>query len=99
MTMVKRKIIISLIILTAAIMGIYTYNSVEKANVQQQMKAVEGAVTQSAIQCCSIEGSYPQDIEYLEKHYGLIIDSEEYIVVYELLASNILPDVTVLKKQ
>lgn len=97
--MIKRKIIITAIIVILAFIGIYTFSSIENANVQQQMKAIEGAVVQSAIQCCSIEGSYPQDIDYLEKHYGLIINDEKYIVVYELIASNILPDVTVLEKQ
>lgn len=97
--MFKRKFIITAMIIVIAFVGIYTYNSVEKAGEEQQIKAIEGAVIQSAVQCCSIEGAYPQDLEYLENHYGLIIDQEEYIVVYELIASNILPEVTVLKKQ
>jgi hypothetical protein len=97
--MLKRKLIITAIIVIVAFIGIYIYNGVQNASEQQQIKAIEGAVIQSAVQCCSIEGAYPQDLEYLENNYGLIIDEEEYIVVYELIASNILPEVTVLKKQ
>ena len=52
----------------------------------------------SAVQCYAVEGYYPQDLDYLTDHYGLQINHDRYIVVYEAFASNLPPEVTVLQK-
>ena len=33
---------------------------------------------------------------YLEEHYGLSYDSKKYVVSYEVIGSNLMPDVTVI---
>lgn len=40
--------------------------------------------------------TYPESLEYLEKHYGLTVNKKEYIVTYEIFADNQLPTVQVL---
>lgn len=64
----------------------------------QESNAVRQAVLDAAVQCCAIEGAYPPNVAYLEAHYGLVIDHGRYIVDYELYASNILPEVEILRK-
>lgn len=54
------------------------------------------AVLRSAVQCYSVEGVYPSDLDYLEKYYGLMIDHKTYIIGYDAFSSNLLPQVTVL---
>lgn len=34
--------------------------------------AVREAVLRSAVECYTLEGAYPESLEYLEKHYGLL---------------------------
>jgi hypothetical protein len=63
-------------------------------NIIQAQKIIQKA----AVSCYSIEGRYPPDYEYLEKNYGLKIDTDKYAVFYSLFASNIMPDITVLEK-
>ena len=46
--------------------------------------------------CDTLEGAYPESLEYLEKHYGLTVNKKEYIVTYEVFADNQLPTVQVL---
>ena len=58
--------------------------------------AVREAVLRSAVECYTLEGAYPESLEYLEKHYGLTVNKKEYIVTYEVFADNQLPTVQVL---
>ena len=51
---------------------------------------------QGAVQCYALEGFYPEDLEYLETHYGLSYDSEKYVISYEVIGSNLMPDVTII---
>lgn len=59
---------------------------------------LEAAIRRSAVTCYALEGFYPPDITYLQRHYGLQVDEEAYIVHYALVASNWMPDITVLER-
>ena len=52
-------------------------------------------ICRSAALCYSIEGAYPQDIEYLEENYGLSVNRQKYTVHYSCFASNVPPEVKV----
>lgn len=58
---------------------------------------LEEAVRRSAVACYAAEGIYPPTLDYLEEHYGLQVDRERYTVIYDVFASNLMPDVTVLE--
>lgn len=58
---------------------------------------LEEAVRRSAVACYAAEGIYPPSLDYLEEHYGLQVDRTRYTVVYDVFASNLMPDVTVLE--
>ncbi|MFI3236903.1 MAG: hypothetical protein R3Y47_02600 [Lachnospiraceae bacterium] len=92
-----RKIpLLTVVTICLFVMISYAMTSVETTNSQEQMSALEDAVMRSAIHCYSLEGAYPTDISYLEEHYNLVIDWDSYIVHYEMFASNIAPDITVI---
>ena len=60
---------------------------------------LEQALNRAAVACYAIEGAYPPSIEYLEDHYRVRIDKDRYTVKYELYASNLMPDITVLENE
>ncbi len=60
------------------------------------LDTLEQAIRRAVIQCYAIEGRYPKDIEYIKDNYGIRMDTPKYIVHYEIFASNIMPDITVL---
>lgn len=72
--------------------------SVETTNAAEKKSALEDTIMRSALHCYSLEGAYPTDIAYLEENYSLSINWDTYIVHYELFASNIAPDITVIVK-
>lgn len=61
--------------------------------------ALKAAVEKSALQCYVVEGFYPPGLSYLEEHYGLRVNREDYYVLYEVFASNIPPEVQALSRK
>lgn len=65
---------------------------------RQGKQQLEQALRTTAAACYACEGFYPPSVSYMQEHYGLRYDSGEYVVRYELFASNLMPDITVLDK-
>ena len=61
----------------------------------QAASSVREAVVAAAVQCCAVEGSYPSVLSHLEAEYGLAINHDDYVVLYEWLGDNVPPSVVV----
>ncbi len=70
--------------------------SVEQKTLLQRQENVRSATLRAAVACYSVEGVYPDNVEYLVEHYGLRYDTETFILQYDVFAENILPDIRVL---
>lgn len=70
----------------------------EAAAKNQQLSAVNQAVLNGAVLCYSIEGTYPENLDYLIDNYKVVYNSDKYIVHYEFFASNIRPNISVIEK-
>lgn len=69
------------------------------ATAQKEQESLKNAVVQSAVHCYSVEGAYPDSLDYLKKHYGITWDESKYKVTYEIIAKNIRPEVKVIPLQ
>lgn len=72
---------------------------VGSTNEAEQAELVQAAVEQALVSCYAAEGRYPQDLAYLEEHYGVFIDHARYAVSYEIFADNIRPRVRVIRME
>lgn len=72
-------------------------SNLQDGRISEGRQQLEDAVRRSAVACYAAEGIYPPNLEYLEEHYGIQVDRERYTVMYEIFASNLMPDVTVLE--
>ncbi len=88
-------VIIFIVILTIVI---FALNDINGTSESEGLTITENSVRRAVITCYAQEGSYPPDIEYLKENYGLRI-SDEYLVYYDIFASNIMPNITVARKQ
>jgi hypothetical protein len=61
-------------------------------------KAIEDAIRKSALECYALEGSFPPSVDYLKKNYGLIVNEDAYFYHYQVTASNMIPDIKVVKR-
>jgi hypothetical protein len=66
--------------------------------VSDRVEVIENSIKKAAVQCYALEGGYPPGIEYLQKHYGLLVDESKYFYHYEAFASNIIPIIKVFRK-
>lgn len=75
-----------------AVSGVKTGNSAE------EKKQLEEAIRRSVITCYAAEGVYPPDFAYVKEKYGIVVDESRYLVVYDVFAENLMPDITVLER-
>ena len=59
----------------------------------------ERAVREAAVSCYALEGAYPATYEDLKARSGIAVDEEKYAVFYEIFASNIMPEITVVERR
>lgn len=64
-----------------------------------QKEILTDALNRDIVHCYSIEGMYPPSLEYIEEHYGLSYDHERFIIDYESIGSNLMPNVTVIERE
>ena len=76
----------------------FGFGNTANANSTQNLQVMQSAIHSAIVNCYANEGVYPPNIEYLEDHYGIVINHDKYIVQYELAGSNIMPSVEVLEK-
>lgn len=72
--------------------------SVSDTTLEKQAESLRTAIDRSIVQCYAVEGTYPPSLSYLEEHYGLTYDKDSFFIDYQVYASNIFPDVTILRK-
>lgn len=66
---------------------------------RRQKESLENAVMRDITYCYSVEGTYPESLDYLKEHYGLTYDEDLFFVDYRVSGSNILPDVTIIERK
>ena len=72
-------------------------NNLGKGSDAEGKRQLESAIRKAAVNCYAVEGSYPQDIAYLEQHYGIQINREKYAVFYNIFASNLMPEIDIVE--
>ena len=66
---------------------------------REGLRTAEQAVRRAAVSCYALEGAYPATYESLKQRSGVAVDEEKYAVFYEIFASNIMPEITVIERQ
>jgi hypothetical protein len=94
-----RALLLPACLLAGAAVFFSALSNVNQGTDQAGRLQLEESLRRSAVACYASEGIYPPDLDYLEEHYGLQIDRERYTVFYEIFASNLMPDITVLEKE
>jgi len=96
-----RVYIISALVIVAAVLVLIfgVFGSASADETEESIQAIKNTIMEKSLQCYVIEGAYPDDLSYLEEHYGLIINQKDYYIVYTPVAENIPPEVVVVYKQ
>lgn len=74
---------------------VYGFSNTEQGLSEEDRQRAKDAIQKAALECYSIEGAYPESLDYLEEHYGLVIQEDMYRVRYHYIGANIMPDMDV----
>ena len=94
-----RGLVLTLAVFAALFGGaVAAFQKIGSSSENMEEQLVLDAVRRAALPCYAVEGAYPQSLEGLERGYGLAYNKDAYIVSYDAFASNIMPNIQVLRK-
>ncbi len=93
-----KKILKVFLIVVMLIITLYGFNNTAVFSSEEDLSRIEETIRRLSLKCYSIEGRYPQDIQYLKDNYGLLLNDDDYQVIYYYQADNLEPYVKVWKK-
>lgn len=96
----KRKSVVFLPILLLLCAVFFFSTALGKLETKRHLEGrlqLEQTLRRTAAACYAAEGFYPPNLSYMQSHYGLRYNEKEYTVRYNLFASNLMPDITVLE--
>ena len=91
--------LLPVVIAAVLLLFLTAVSGLERNSSEEGRQQLEEALRRAAVACYAAEGIYPPDLDYLEEHYGIQVDEEHYAVFYEVFASNLMPDITVLERE
>lgn len=99
-SMIKLKDYILPVLVFFLFFGFFFYglNVTNREKAKDELATAENNIRKAVVSCYAIEGRYPDSYEYIRKNYGVHIDESKYFVHYEVFASNIMPEITVVFK-
>ncbi len=74
------------------------FHSFEKNTISQQKESLEKALKRGIMQTYALEGRYPASLDELISDYQITYNKQQFIVKYEIVASNIMPSITIIEK-
>ena len=92
-----RSVLAAVVVLAVLLWFFTAIGNLNRGSGEEGREQLEAALRRSAVACYAAEGVYPPTLDYLTGHYGVQIE-DRYIVFYEIFASNLMPDITVLEK-
>ena len=72
-------------------------SAVRRSSDNSQVDSLRQAILRSAVHCYAMKGRYPESLDYIKEHYGIDWDPDRYVIDYEIMGSNLMPDVTVFQ--
>lgn len=94
----KRFISIAVFVCALAVVLCIAVNMIFDNAREQGANSIRQTILNAAMQCAAIEGSFPTNLSYLEDNYDLRINHQDYVVIYEVLGSNVLPSIVVMPR-
>lgn len=89
---------LALVLIILVVASVLEMNRFSEDAAELRTASVAASIRKAAVQCYALEGSYPPDLQWLEAHYGLTVDTDHFHVVYQAFASNLMPEIEVLEK-
>lgn len=74
---------------------VLSFLRLESTNFEKSCDILSESVRKAAVHCYAVEGQYPENVAYLKENYGLTYNEKRFKVHYEMIGSNLMPDIFV----
>lgn len=92
------RLVLLLAVFTAAIILLLLATGKIRGDTDERQTALlKDAIDNAVVGCYAAEGRYPESLDYLVENYGIQIDKERYVVIYDAFADNVRPRVQVIR--
>jgi len=98
MDMVKQHMPAVILFVAIMVIMFYGFDDASHSSQVEGERMLKESLQHAVVSCYALEGAYPESVEYMQKHYGVQIDESKYTVHYEVVAENMLPEITVLAR-
>lgn len=94
-----QKTLLSILVFLLLLLLFYRGMTVISAKTAaEQKRCLEEALRRNIVYCYTVNGFYPESLDYLMAHYPISYDESMFIIHYQPVASNLMPDVTVIER-
>lgn len=90
--------LVPVLLLGILLLFVTAVSNLEEGSNIEEKKQLEEAIRRGVITCYATEGIYPPNFDYVKEKYGVQVDENRYLVVYDAFAENLMPDITVLER-
>lgn len=94
---IKNTFIACLVFIVIVVFCSITTGKVDNNLDKQEINTLKNAIENAIVTCYSIEGVYPESIDYIIDNYGVVIDKKKFSVNYSIFATNVRPRVEIIK--
>ena len=74
------------------------FSNINKSTENLDVGRVKRGLNTALITCYSVEGRYPESVQYLREYYGFTYDIKSYFITYDWQGDNIYPNIYVYRK-
>ena len=93
------KVILVPVAIICIVMVFFTaMNNLNSNQTDEGKDQLETSIRRACAACYAVEGFYPPSLDYIQEHYGVLVDSKNYNVFYDVFSENLMPDITVIQK-
>lgn len=93
-------LVLSVLVFVVILSGFYFgLLRLKHTSAKEEEASLRLALNEACVSCYAVEGFYPESLEYLIENYGISYDEARYFVDYKPIASNLMPDITIIVKK
>lgn len=92
---VNFSIIIFALVIVIFLVGVSVLSN---SSARDDKAILKKAIDHDIVHCYAVEGFYPPSLNYIRENYGLSYDTERFLVDYEYVGTNIMPDVMIFER-
>ena len=94
----NRGLIVALTVflLLVALFLVALFSTAQRSDARET-EVVTSALQRAIVTCYAVEGKYPPNLSYIYDNYGVRVDESRYVVFYDVVAANVMPNVQVVR--